>query len=188
MLCSPAISHKMTPCTVQGCEQQCQLQVVCVTCGPSLTVGTYKAWKVPKSRGAPGLLDLVLQEVDGDGVDGGGQGEAAGDDDGEHADPDRDERDQDEGRRRYRAHHIGPHAAAVHQLHAERQAPLEQGALLRVEHDLEVPLRVCAVVSASASSARLICSARVQGCSSRMASELAREGLLEAGADSACHF
>ena len=74
-----------------------------------------------------------------------------GDDDWKDAGVDGEDGDEDVGGRGESAHDVGPHAAAVHELHEQAEPALEQRAVLGGEHDLEVTLR-----SSSSTSAALL--------------------------------
>jgi len=55
--------------------------------------------------------------------------------------PNSDHRHQDEERGRNGPHSVAPHTRDVHEAHEEGQVPLQQGAVLPAEHDLEVTLQ-----------------------------------------------
>ena len=79
------------------------------------------SWTVP---GCPHVVEQGLRRSS---VDGEAQGGPAVDDDGEDADPDGDHGHQHEEGCGDGGHHIGPHAGAVHESHAEWTAPAGRG-------------------------------------------------------------
>lgn len=85
--------------------------------------------------------NVVQDAVCGEVVDGHSQGHPPGHYDGEDAEPDGNARDEDEEGRADGVDNVGPNAGAVHDAHGPGEPLLEEGAVVPVEHDLEVTLR-----------------------------------------------